>query len=275
MKKVNFLSVLAISISLTTFVACTSEVAPVYNEADFTAVVAEAMGSSLSDQATITVDEMIAKFNAINIAQLNGKQKASANGLEKYVTQTTKPGVYPKELEIYFGDEGYTDDNKNTFRGKIYVSVKDIASSVKTYKFSEFSINKNFIEGEKMVEVVEKGTLKISAKEYVKMANGSESSRYSERTRTRIDDNKTENIYTDDSYSITGYTEGVTSTKVKYTLKIDEPLVSKGGFRYFVSGTMVTSTEKGTQHINFGNGEEDNIAISTINDIYKKIELKW
>lgn len=275
MKKVNFLSALAISISFSSFVACTSEVTPLANEADFTAVVAEAMGSTLSDQAISTVDEMISKFNELNITQVNGVRKVNAIGVEKFVTLTTKPGVFPKEMEINFGDEGYTDENKNTFRGKIYVTVKDIASSVKNYKFSEFSINKNNIEGEKNVEVVEKGTLKISAKEYVRMANGTESSRYSERIRTRIDDNKTENIYTDDSYSITGFTEGITSNKVKYVLKIDNPIVAKGGFRYFVSGTIATSTEKGTQWINFGDGEEDNIAISTINDITRKIELNW
>ena len=275
MRKVNFLSILAISTCISSFVACTTEVLPMTDESHFTTVVAEAMGSTLSDQAITTVDEMISKFNASGIAKLSGMQKVNASGLEKYVSLTSEPGVFPKEILVNFGDEGYTDENKNTFRGKIYIIVTDKAAKVKQYKFSEFSLNKNNIEGEKMVEVVDKGVMKISAKESVKMADGSESNRYSERIRTRIDDNKTDTIYTDDSYSFTGYTEGITSKGVKYVLKIDKPIISKGGFRYFVSGSISTSTEKGTQWINFGEGEEDNIAISTINETSKKLELKW
>lgn len=270
MKRNHFFSGLFIALLMGSFVSCTDEIT-VNDESYFNTVMSDALASTISEQAITEAEGYLSAF--INTSGLQTKQQKMV-ALGPKIWLESKPGIYPETYIIDFGD-GFTNANDITYRGRIIVTKHDVASRKRSYEFSEFYINKNRIHGGKSVEVVESGVLFIMSEEKVEPAEGKSFYRYSERTRTRISDNKTPDYYGDDSYSFTGYTKGSNSRGVEYILKIDEPLVSVADWKYFVSGTMVIDTERGTQHLDFGKGEMDNIAISTIKENSRKIELKW
>lgn len=270
MKRIQFFKGIFLSVLLSSFISCTDEI-EINDESYFNAVVTDALAGTISEQAITEAEGYLNSF--ISTAGLQSKQqKMVAFGPKIWLE--TKPGVFPETYIIDFGD-GYTNANEITYRGRIIVTKHDIASRKRSYEFTEFYINKNRIHGGKTVEVVEPGVLFIMSEEKVEPAEGKSFYRYSERTRTRINDNKTPDYYADDSFSFTGYTKGSNSRGIEYSLKIDEPLISVTDWRYFISGTMVIETERGSQHLDFGKGELDNIAISTIKDNARKIELKW
>jgi hypothetical protein len=79
----------------------------------------------------------------------------------------------------------------------------------------------------------------------------------------------------DNTYEYTGSASGYTRKGEKFNFEIIKPLVSVASYRYFVSGVTYTETERFKRSVDYGDGEQDNIAVETINDKVRKIELKW
>ncbi len=270
MNRIHFFKGIFLALFFTSLISCTDEIT-INDESYFNDVITDALAGTISEQAITEAEGYLSTF--ISTVGIQSKQQKMVV-LGPKIWLETKPDVYPETYIIDFG-EGFTNANEITYSGKIIVTKYDIASRKRSYEFADFYINKNRIYGGKTVEVLETGVLYIITDEKVEPAEGKPYNRYSERIRTRTSDNKTPDYYGDDSYSITGYTKGSNSRGIEYSLKIDEPLVTVADWKYFVSGTLVIETERGIQHLDFGEGELDNIAISTIKDNSRKIELKW
>ena len=161
-------------------------------------------------------------------------------------------------------------------KGQVYISqILYNANEIgKRYDFKNLSINNNPIKGYRIVTGVPGvlRTLRIVVSDTTTLANGINVIRNSNRTRTCIDSYKN---WTYNSYSFSGISSGVNSNNVAYQIEIIKPMISLNGYKYYVSGTIKTTTNKGTQLVDFGNGEKDSLATSTINNVTKDIILKW
>ena len=293
MKKVNLLAILAISISLTSFVACTSEEFSGTDASLSVTTQDEAQASSLSDQVVATTDEYINAFDAAGFQAVSEPQKVNGIGAidsGKVVITVDKTGilVFPKKICVDFGT-GVVDKRGNTLKGKIYVTISNrmsVTGSSRKLQFVDFFVNDNQVKGSKTVTylgsdrkvtdnvVTEKPSWSVSVKDTIIKADGTNVIWNSERVRTRISNNDTPLLYWDDVYSITGTSNGVNAKGVSYTVEITKPLILKGGWRYFVEGTVLTTSEKRTAVLDYGTGEKDAIATVTINGVTKEIKLK-
>ena len=286
MKRVNLFAILAISFSLTSIVACTTE--------DFTGTDAslsatasdEAQASNVNDQV-ISVDDDYA-----NVVDANGFTQPSAvkaamgmSTVDSVVVQIDKPGltVFPKKMSIDFGTTGFTDKRGNVLKGKIYLIISNRMSIKGSYRkvlYSNFYINDNAVKGSKTVtyngDPLSKPTWSIVASDTIVRTDGTTVIWNSDRTRTRSSNNGTPLIYWDDTYSITGSSSGINAKGVAYTMQIDEtkPLTTVGGFKFFVSGAVLITSDKRTALLDYGDGTKDAKATVTINGVTKTINLR-
>ena len=275
MKKVNLFVMAAILFSLTSFVACTSEEIIAPDASYFATVVNEAQASTESEQTITIADEFVNAFDAIGSQQVSGIQKASAMlRIYPIITLLTEPNVYPQKLLIDFGDN-FTDRLGRLIKGKIFLTR--YSTTNKTYVFSDLFVNNISVKGYRTITVVVKGTLNIESRDTLIFTDGKTSNRYTNRTRTWIDNNGTVNVWSDDRFSLIGSTSGVNTKGEIYSTIIDneKPLILKNGYKYFVSGAITITTPKGVQLVDFGDGTEDNIATSTISGVTKVITYNW
>lgn len=280
MKKVNLLAIVAIGFSLTTMVSCNGDLNLGTNAALTTTATDEAQVASINDEVLSTVDTYAIEFENAGYR----KVKSVVNVDSVIVTvDNSDPKVFPKVITIDFGTTGFIGKRGNTLKGKIIVTISNrmhIAGSTKTITYDNFSINDNVILGTKTVTFNGVTDLKpswsITAKDTINRADGKTVIWNTERTRTRIDDNSTERVYSDDTFSITGSSNGINANGTAYSMEIDSlnPLVAYANYRHFVKGSATTTTEKRTAVIDYGDGTRDDIATITINGVTKEIKLR-
>jgi hypothetical protein len=267
MKRVNLLSIIAISFSLISFISCAGyEEYAENSELDasyFTKVSSEA-ATTVTDQSIEIAEDCIKDFEASISAQVNGLKKVSAS-LGYKVEYLTENKVYPRIIVVDYGTDGYVDKYGRTIKGKIYETYDPFHSS-KLFKFSDFWVNGNSVKGYKLTESNFQNQLIVQLQDTLLLANGTSVIHDSFRKRTTLGTN---------NYSTEGYTKGKNTKNESYSMVIDKPLVTITDFKYFVSGVTITTTEKGTEVRDYGNGEKDNIATSTINGIPMQITLNW
>jgi len=295
MKRVNLLAILAISFSLTSFVACTltPEQSVGTDEALSITAQDEAQSANLSDIAVATTDEYVNSFDAAGFQTVSAAQ--NVNGIAaidsgKVVITVDKTGitVFPKKICVDFGT-GVVDKRGNTLKGKIYVTISNrmgVTGSTRKLEYYEFFINDNQLKGSKTVTylgsnrqvtdnvVTETPSWSISVKDTIVRTDGTKLIWNSERVRTRISNNATPLLYWDDVYSITGTANGVNAKGTAYTVEITKPLILKGGWKFFVEGTVLTTSDKRTAVLDYGNGDKDAKATLTINGVTKDINLR-
>ena len=295
MKRVNLLAILAISFSLTSFVACTltPEQSVGTDEALSVTAQDEAQSANLSDIAVATTDEYVNSFDAAGFQTVSAAQ--NVNGIAaidsgKVVITVDKTGitVFPKKICVDFGT-GVVDKRGNTLKGKIYVTISNrmgVTGSTRKLEYYEFFINDNQLKGSKTVTylgsnrqvtdnvVTETPSWSISVKDTIVRTDGTKLIWNSERVRTRISNNATPLLYWDDVYSITGTANGVNAKGTAYTVEITKPLILKGGWKFFVEGTVLTTSDKRTAVLDYGNGDKDAKATLTINGVTKDINLR-
>ena len=295
MKRVNLLAILAISFSLTSFVACTltPEQSVGTDEALSITAQDEAQSANLSDIAVATTDEYVNSFDAAGFQAVSAAQ--NVNGIAaidsgKVVITVDKTGitVFPKKICVDFGT-GVVDKRGNTLKGKIYVTISNrmgVTGSTRKLEYYEFFINDNQLKGSKTVTylgsnrqvtdnvVTETPSWSISVKDTIVRTDGTKLIWNSERVRTRISNNATPLLYWDDVYSITGTANGVNAKGTAYTVEITKPLILKGGWKFFVEGTVLTTSDKRTAVLDYGNGDKDAKATLTINGVTKDINLR-
>jgi len=61
---------------------------------------------------------------------------------------------------------------------------------------------------------------------------------------------------------------------VAYTVEITRPLIEYNNFKFFVQGTVTTTTQTKTAVLDYGDGTLDNKATLTINGVTKNITLR-
>jgi hypothetical protein len=265
-------AVLGVMLGVVSFSSCLDEQFAEIDTTNLDQVMAESMKAAVSDDVVNEVNAAISYFTEGHQAQV-GMQKAAAMVARPEVKKLTADKTYPAEFIIDFGDWGYTDGSGRVYRGQVYKIVYDILGRNAVVKDIELFVNDNQVIFTREYKNEEK-VLNIFATESVKYKDGRTSEKYWERSRTLTEGNKDE--WWNNSYSISGLTRGVTIHGLKYESTIIKPLIVSKGYRYYVSGVVETKAEKGTQLIDYGNGEEDNIAYKTINDGKPvKIELTW
>lgn len=286
MKRTNLLAILAISFSLTSFVACTTEEFTGTDASLSATAVDEAQASSVSDQIIGTADDYVVAFEANGYQQVSAAQKiGGVSTIDTVIITIDRTGLtlFPKKMCIDFGTTGFTDKRGNVLKGKIYLTISNrmnITGSSRKFEFSDFFVNDNAVKGSKTVtyngETAGKPSWGIVAKDTIVRVDGTTVFWNSDRTRTRVADNGTPLIYWDDTYAITGSSNGVNAKGVAYTMEIDatKPLTIVGGWKYFVSGAVLISSEKRTALLDYGDGTKDAKATVTINGVTKEITLR-
>jgi hypothetical protein len=227
-----------------------------------------------------------------NAFDANGfTQKSAAQAIIGITTADTvivtvdKPGltVFPKKMCIDFGTTGFTDKRGDVLKGKIYLTISNrmtIAGSTRKLQYANFFINDNAVKGTKTVtykgETAGNPSWNIVATDTIVRTDGTTVMWNSDRTRTRTDNNGTPLIYWDDIYSIIGSSNGINAKGVAYTMEIDpaKPLKAVGGFKFFVSGAVLITSDKRTALLDYGDGTKDAKATVTINGVTKTINLR-
>jgi len=264
MKKSNLLIALSITFSLSVFQSCNDANVPTQDLSFFSATLDEALAPTVSETAASYAETSVNTY-LVNLSQsLDGKQKSL--GFGPRITLASEINEYPRVYVIDYGTEGYYIRENVVFKGKIRYTISNISSSEREFVFEDFYVNNDEVKGNRIVKVIETNVLEITSNDTILTSLGKTITRISVRTRTKIDD---------DSYSININTVGVNSKGVSYEVATEKPLVSVPNWKYFVSGVIVITTEKGVQHLDFGNNEVDDVATSTINNVSQSIVLKW
>ena len=291
MKKINYLSVLISSVSLSLLVSCTNDFnAPESDATYYSTVATEAFATSATETAVYDAEASIKTAIASVSMKSAGLQKADGSDSKTTVTKDdddddddvialnpkisciSEKDAYPKEYVIDYGKEGFTNKNKVKYRGQIHYTVSDKASKKKEYKFVDFYINDDKVEGSRTVELVKEGELRIVSEEKNQLANGKSTYRYSERTRTKVetkdnvvlgdgdnDEDDVKGMYNSYSYVIS--TKGINAKGIEYSIKTEEPVVTVYNKKGFVRGVISVSTGKGSKHLDYSkenNGNSEN-----------------
>jgi hypothetical protein len=290
MKRVTLLGILAISFSLTAFVACTTTEQTIGTDASVSATaVDEAQAGSVNDEVISSADTYLTAIDAAGYSAVGAVDKVTSpntSGFKKIVDGVViitvdRAGLndFPKKICIDFGTAGVTVKRGNVLKGKIYITVSGrmtVAGSSRTFLFSDFYVNGNQLKGGKTVTFkgyndAQKPYWTIVAKDTLVRTDSTKVIWNTERVRTRI-----ESADAGVKYSITGTSNGINGKGVAYTMEIDptKPLIIGAGCPYFVSGAVIITTEKRSALLDYGDGTADAIATLTINGVTKEIKLK-
>jgi len=283
MKKVNFLALFAFVFGIINFSSCKSN-DDLGNEANLTATAIDnSQISSTSDNIIATADEYILPLELSNYAAVSGLQKtANVKNVAGVIITVDKPGnEFPKTITLEFDSLGVKDKRDNVLKGKIIIVVSNkmtIAGSTRTYTFENFSVNDNKVNGSKIVtfngETDGKPSWSVEVKDTLIRVDGKTVIVNSNNIRTRIDNNGTEKIYYDDSYSILISASGINAKGVAYTLVTIDPLITAGTWPVFVKGKAQITSEGRSVLIDYGDGTKDLKATATVNGVTKEFNLR-
>ena len=280
MKKVNFLAIIAISFSLSAMFSCNENLDLGTNAALMVTATDEAQVASINDEVINSVDQYALEFENAGYK----KVKSVINVDTVIVTvDNSDPKVFPKVITLDFGN-GFTGKRGNVLKGKIIVTISNrmsLAGSTRTITYDNFYVNDNKVAGVKTVtnnglNAESQPSMTTVCNDTITRTDGKVVTWNSNRTRTRIDNNDTPQVYWDDTFAITGSSSGMNAKGLAYTNTIDEtnPLIMVGGWPFFVKGTVIMESEKRTAVMDYGDGTKDKIATLTINGVTKEITLK-
>lgn len=257
------------------FVACTDIDLDALAQNEAIEVLGVAMQSPESDEAVQIANTIMDDFFKSAQVQSSGRSKVGSMVAMPTVELISEKGIFPENYVIDFGDGYYMDSNGRSIIGKIYFTKSDKIGTIRTYNFSDFFIDKVNIKSYRTIEKKDDYVLEITANDTITFGNGDTYYREWDRTRKLIDSNGDVTQYWDNSYEYDGNARGTTLTKTKYQMQIQKPLVSRDGYKYYVSGVVKILTDRGEQFIDFGKGEKDNIATIKTNGKEKQVKLNW
>ena len=283
MKKTNLLAILAVGVGLAFFCSSCNNENTVATDASLTITATdEAQAASLSDavisQADVYVNTLAGNGYTGSMAV---KGTAEVTGLTITVDKPDSVN-FPKIITIDFGTAGYINDRNDTLQGKIIITISDKlwkSGATKTIKLVNFYVNGNNVKGGKTIQnnglnAAKNPSMTVTASDTIVRVDKSTIIRNATRTRERISDNGTPKIFWDDKYSITGSSSGVNAKGVAYTVEITKPLIEYNNFKFFVQGSVTTTTQTRTAVLDYGDGTRDNKATLTINGVTKNITLR-
>jgi hypothetical protein len=147
-----------------------------------------------------------------------------------------------------------------------------LKNSTRTISLIGFSENGNSMNGSKTITYLGINSAQhpywsISVKDTVTRADGSKILWSSNRQRVLSGNNGTPLIYSDDIYSISGTSEGVSANGTPFGLEIrnNYPLVIGGNWPFYIRGISSLTIKNGNIAIDYGNGTEDKTATVIVN----------
>ena len=275
MNRSKFHSLFFLVLSAGIFAACTKseDIEMATSDNDFETVLATINAETESDQAVTLAEYAIDNLSSTS-QSVKGLQKAASTVAGPNVYRISKIGQYPIKYIVDFG-AGKMISTSKYLKGQITVTTNISPELSKRYDFTSLSVNDIPVHGYKLVTKPATGILNIAISDTTKTESGTTVIRNSERLRTCVDNNNTANIYTDDTYSYQGASSGVNKYNVAYKMQITKPLIAVSGYKYYTSGTAVTTTSNGVRTIDYGNGDLDSLATVTTNGVSKQVVLHW
>ena len=188
---------------------------------------------------------------------------------------------WPRNWTIDYGETGCEGFNGVVRMGKIHISLTDMwknPDSERTITFEEFYQNDVKLEGTKSIINTgenENGNLTWQKLVDGKVTNseGQEMTWYSERN-SEMTAGKETFMFADDQYDVTGSGSGNNYDGIDFTMEITTPLKYKSGCFWPLSGVLVINVDGAPEvTIDYGTGECDNIATSTIDGVTTEIIL--
>ena len=244
--------------------------------------------ASDSEQAEGIADEAInisdnAARGGSEVARLSGTE-GRLDAMSGCATITKDTLSEPKVITIDFGPVNCQCNDGRYRRGKIIVTYSggryfDIGS-VKTITFDNFFRNDNKVEGVRKVtnngqNASGQWTWTISAENMkITRPDGTFHTWNSTRLRTMINGYSTQQIWSDDEYTITGSATGVNKNGVAYSAMITTPLHRLMSCRWIDSGVIEITPETGpVRTMDFGNGDCDNLLTVSVGTRSRTIEM--
>lgn len=276
MKRSKFYSLFFLVVSAGILAACSKsedlEIAS--SDTDFETVLATINAETESDQAVNLAESAINDLSSTTAQSVKGMQKSVSTVAGPIVYRLSQVGQYPIKYIVDFGAGKMISPSKY-LKGQIMVTTSISPELSKRYDFTSLSINNTPVHGYKLVTKPATGILNILISDTTQTASGNTAIRNSERLRTCIDNNNTPTVYTDNTYSYQGTSTGINKYNIAYKMQITKPLVAVSGYKYYTSGTAVTTTANGVRTIDYGNGDLDSLATVTTNGVSKQVVLHW
>ena len=279
MKKQNLFSMLVIVAGITFLgTSCTTTT-------DNNVATDAALTATSNDEAQVAVfSDVVVNTTDANVNNIASNAYALPPAITGMTVTIDKADSinFPKTITIDFGTTGFIDARNDTLKGKMIITISDKlwkTGSIKTTKLVGFYINGNNIKGFKTttntgLNAASQPSMKDVASDTIVRVDKSIITRQSTRIRTRIDDNGTPKIFSDDKFSITGTSAGKNAQGVVYIVRISNPLIVYSNYNFIVQGTIITTTQSRTATLDYGDGTKDNKATLTINGVTQNIILK-
>jgi hypothetical protein len=248
-------------IAVISFFSSCDENFPAENNPDyFINYVTIAIGPTLGDQVVNAADMCIDSYytDSTSVKPVDG------------ISQVLKTGI---QQVVDFGRNGYVDISGRAITGSIHVSKIDNQSW--SYLFKELTINGNSVFSVRNVLKITDVNFEINSKDTVIFRNGLTAFRNWSRNIVRNCSSLTCEPNCKNCYSFTGNVDCQVLRGENFSINILQPLVVKEGYKYFIQGKIETITPRGTQILDFGNGEVDNLVTSEINGKSEIIRLSW
>lgn len=191
----------------------------------------------------------------------------------------------PRTMTIDFGNTNCQGVDGVNRRGKIITSFSGTAGdslNTLTTTFDNYFVNDNQVTGTRIM--INKGRNQAGHKNWdvrvtngaIIMANNGGTISYEASHNNEWTEGEETLAYTDDVYSITGTSSGVTLAGKAYSAAITTALIAKPDCPYFVSGiTDIIPSGEAVRTLNYGNGDCDNVATLTVGGTTYNIVLPF
>ncbi len=267
--------------------SCNKEQAGMVSNEDEAIISNDAAAEVATESTDYEVELFTGSNESINLA--SSVQKSSSEvlfggryrfGIPPEVIITTTDGGFPKTITLNYG-KGIELSNGTTISGSIFITVSAqprTDGAVRTVTFNDFYIDSVNIAGTRTMtfSLNEVGNIvnKVVGSIVITFPDGTYITRETEKIREIVAGLDTPGDYSDDIFSITGFTNSVSSEGYTFSNLIQEPLIRKGDCRFIVQG-IVTMSKNGADfaELNYGDGTCDDIATITKNGIERQITL--
>jgi hypothetical protein len=187
----------------------------------------------------------------------------------------TKQGI----LTLDFGTTNCTCKDGKQRRGKIqveYKGAKEVVGTSAVYIADKYFVNDYGVSGKKTVTYSAPLTWNIKVEDgIVTKTDGTKITWNSDRVRKMIDGQTTLLDYTDDTYEITGTSNGVNAAGNKYAFSTETALVKSMGCQYIKAGKLKIQRDgKKDAIVDYGDGTCDDKGTISVGTWTKDITLK-
>jgi hypothetical protein len=201
---------------------------------------------------------------------------------EVTVHENENSEFWPRSWTFTYSNEECTDCFGNTKLGSVHVLLTDFwknKGSLRTITFEDFSINGNKLEGTRTIlNTGFNDSLNLTFERDCQDASYSRADTATMYWESHRDVEMIAGYETflaaDDEYTVSGGATGTNFDQKPFTVTITEELFYKKCALFPVSGTILIEVEgESPIYINYGDGECDNIAEMTVDDITTEITL--